>query len=218
MRCLLPILFLDGVDGAGKSTMINRLEQALTGRPIHVAPPLWTYLPAITEPAEFARWVVATPAFEVAASLLDADAQRLTALRRRAARGGAGWIALVDRGPRTVTASASAQVAAVTATSRPSPLPVDAARRHDIAVTRLAAVEDCISIELQVKDYGEIAHRLTAEERANQRYQRYLATFLDRFLADNGGSRPERLTLDATADIETNVASVLAALQNISLG
>jgi hypothetical protein len=212
----VPIVFLDGVDGAGKSTMINRLEQALTARPVHVAQPLWAYLPPITQPGEFARWVVATPATQVAASLLEANTHRLTALRRRAARAPAGWIALVDRGPKTVSASASAHVATDTTGPGSSPTVADASRRHDTAVTQLAAVEECISVELQVKDYSEITHRLTAEERSNQRYQRYLATFLERFLAGKEGSRVRRLPVDATASLETNIAVVVATLQTFA--
>ncbi|MEU6022653.1 hypothetical protein [Micromonospora sp. NPDC047134] len=61
------IVFLDGPDGSGKSTLIARLDSALVTheRTVTHAPPLWTYLDELSAPEDFGPWVQTTPGIQI---------------------------------------------------------------------------------------------------------------------------------------------------------
>ncbi|MEU7873353.1 hypothetical protein [Dactylosporangium sp. NPDC049140] len=87
----MVVVYIDGVDGTGKTTLINQLIRCHPADVTITAPPLWTYLPAVPVPAAFSTWVTTTPAATVAADLLAAQRTRVADLRsgsgHRGARG-----------------------------------------------------------------------------------------------------------------------------------
>ncbi|WP_431884239.1 hypothetical protein [Micromonospora gifhornensis] len=104
------IVFIDGPDGSGKSTLVARLGPALVthGRTVTHAPPLWSYLNEMSAPEEFAPWVRTTPGIEIAHALLEAKTRRIESLITTAGTRRAHDVTLVDRGPKTEICSARA--------------------------------------------------------------------------------------------------------------
>jgi thymidylate kinase len=106
------IAFVDGIDGTGKSTLINGLldEFAQEGAPAILAPPLWTFLDPISSPEQFGPWVQDTSGAEVGRHLLLAMTHRVDKLRADVAHKviDHGAVILVDRGPKTVVCSGRA--------------------------------------------------------------------------------------------------------------
>ncbi|MER7006273.1 hypothetical protein ABT297_24955 [Dactylosporangium sp. NPDC000555] len=205
------MVFVDGVDGAGKTTMIQRLAQSLPAPTVHVADPLWHYLPAVTAPTDFASWVMSTSAAEVAIAIIDACIHRLADIRRHLELRGPGTVVLVDRGPRTVAASARAHLA----TGGPAETAVDpesSIRRLRATIGQAAHADDCMAVELRVTSYDAILHRLGDSERTDPRYLRYLRAFLQYFEAETPWPGLRQIVLDATADLATNVGSVQTRL------
>nr|BFE61565.1 hypothetical protein GCM10020063_060910 [Dactylosporangium thailandense] len=206
----MPVVFVDGVDGAGKTTLIQHLARALPAQSVHIADPLWHYLPAVTDAADFGPWVTSTPAEEVAAALIDACIHRLDHIRRHLGSAESGNVVLVDRGPRTVAASARAHLAtgrSVNAAYDPHP----AIGRLKAAVTQAANATACISAELRVTSYDAILYRLGSSERTDVRYLHYLRTFLHHFETDPSWLGVQRIELDATANITVNVETIRKA-------
>lgn len=205
----MPVVFLDGVDGSGKTTMIRRLAQDLHVQPVHIADPLWRYLPAVTVPADFPDWVTTTPAADVAVDLLDACVRRLDQIRHHLATPGPASVILVDRGPRTVAASARAHLA-TGATTASAADPDAAMTRLRTTAMQVALADTCVTVELKVESYDAILHRLADSERADAQYLRYLRALLCYFQNEVPWPGVRRITLDATANIAANVASVRA--------
>ncbi|GAA4243176.1 hypothetical protein [Dactylosporangium darangshiense] len=205
----MPAVFVDGVDGAGKTTMIRELAQSLPT--VHIADPLWRYLPAVTVPTDFAAWVTSTSAAEVATALIDAYIHRLDDIRWRLESTGPDTVVLVDRGPRTIAASALAHV-----TTRDSPDTTPdlgpALKRLRNALREVVHSDDCITVELRVTRYQAILHRLSNNERADPRYLRYLSAFLQQFKAEPPWPGTRAIALDATADLAANASSLQANL------
>lgn len=102
------IIFVDGIDGSGKTALIRHLATALNSSGIEavVSSPLWRYLPTIAAPEQFASWAVSTAGMNVAEALIGAMIDRLDDLRDLSVA--QDPVYLVDRGPKTVYASARA--------------------------------------------------------------------------------------------------------------
>ncbi|MGI5185432.1 hypothetical protein ACQEVZ_55225 [Dactylosporangium sp. CA-152071] len=207
----MVVVFVEGVDGTGKTTLINHLVQQLPTHATITAPPLWTYLPAVPTPDAFRTWVTTTPAAAVAADLLTAQHARINALQRLSSP---HEVVLVDRGPRTVAASARAHLAT---NSQPGPPGAadELAVELGTAVRRLTATRPCLSIELATTTYDEIMDRLTDHERRDAAYLRYLHTFLREFRADTFPTGAAQLVLAADAELGETVAAAAAAIQDV---
>jgi predicted ATPase len=173
----MVVIYLDGVDGAGKTTLTNRLAENIPQAVI--APPLWRYLASVTAPEDFAAWVTTTAPEGVAIELLAAQRGRIADVNT-AVRDAEASAMLVDRGPKTVAASARAHLHGSVARDGGRAL-----ERSFVylqwAVRRLAQTHPCISIELATNNYGEIVGRLTDTERRNVSYRQYLERFLTEF-------------------------------------
>jgi len=208
----MPVVFVDGVDGAGKTTLIQHLARTLPTQPVHIADPLWNYLPAVTNAADFGPWVTSTPAEEVAAALIDACIHRLDHIRRHPGSAEPGNVVLVDRGPRTVAASARAHIATGhSANAAYDPRP--AVKQLTAALMQTAEATACMTAELRVTNYDAILYRLSHRERTDVRYLHYLRTFLHHFETDPPWLGVQRIELDATANITVNVRIIRKALR-----
>jgi thymidylate kinase len=208
----MPVVFVDGVDGAGKTTLIHHLARTQRTQPVHIADPLWHYLPAVTDAADFAPWVTSTPAEEVAAALIDACIHRLDHIRQHLGSAEPDNVVLVDRGPRTVAASARAHVAtghSANAAYDPQP----AVKRLKAAVMQTAKATACMTAELRVTSYDAILYRLSHSERTDARYLHYLRAFLHHFETEPPWLDVQRIELDATANVTVNVETIRKALR-----
>lgn len=145
------ILFVDGIDGTGKSTLVARLldDLARLRTPAVVAPPLWTFLEPISAPEDFGPWVRATPGGEVGRHMVKAMTQRVERLHADST-GGRQAIVLVDRGPRTVASSARAQARTGARSGRPERSVLVAAHRLlEQRVADLLVALPAVSVELR---------------------------------------------------------------------
>jgi hypothetical protein len=166
------IVFLDGVDGSGKTTLIRHLTTSLAagGRDVHVAWPLWPFLTTITAPDDFPAWVTGTPGTCVAHALLEAQTTRIQHLGERGTSAG---VLLVDRGPKTVDASARAHAGAAA-----DPRQMHARQGLQQATAALLHQHRCLSIELDARaGHDTVVGRLHAEPPMLPRYRVYLAAF-----------------------------------------
>jgi hypothetical protein len=213
------IIFLDGVDGAGKSTLINRLHDTLsnTGIECMLAPPLWTFLRPIDAPEEFAPWVHETAGHEIAQHLLTAMSRRIDKLATDIAHGiiGTNATVLVDRGPKTVTCSARAHAATGARANphRAAPLgrTLDAStRRVRIRVSALGHAAKLAAIELRYEQPQHMIDRLSQVEEITPSYQQYLHVLHHELGTAGSSSGSPTLHLPATSDLDTNVAAALA--------
>ncbi|GAA1563337.1 hypothetical protein GCM10009827_101160 [Dactylosporangium maewongense] len=208
----MVVVYVEGVDGTGKTTLINQLIRCHPADATVTAPPLWTYLPAAPVPAAFATWVTTTPAATVAADLLAAQRTRVSDLLALTDQ---HPIVLVDRGPRTVEASAQAHL-----TAKPpiTPTPAIAQLTAELRATtrHLAEVHPCLSIELTTASYDEIFHRLTDTERASTAYLQYLRRFLREFRDSTAANDPTQLSLPATASLARNTTAAWHAIQALT--
>ncbi|MET7422064.1 hypothetical protein [Dactylosporangium sp. NPDC005555] len=208
----MVVIYVDGVDGTGKSTLIGQLVRHYPAHLAITAPPLWRYLPSVPTPQAFPTWVTTTPANDIAAELLSAQRNRINDLH---ALGDHCQIVLVDRGPRTVEASARAHLA-----TKPPPelseATADLIAELHTAARRLSAVHPCLSIELATTSYDEIIHRLTITERHDAAYLRYLRAFLHEFQSSASTSDPAPLVLRADAHLHQNVTVALRAVQALA--
>lgn len=202
------IVFVEGPDGSGKSTLISHLAPLLagSGRTVHVADPLWTYMPMIRAPSDFDPWVQSTAGEDVAVALLDAMARRVAALG--VSQLGSDDIVLVDRGPKTVLCSARAHLqTGLRAPGRMTPL---VKARQDLLtqhVAELAKVAQLRSIEFSVPhDPAATIRRLTVAERSSPAYLRYLRA-LSHEMASTRFRVPSelRLWLPMNESVRTNV-------------
>ncbi|WP_426503029.1 hypothetical protein ACPPVO_36130 [Dactylosporangium sp. McL0621] len=204
--------FVDGVDGAGKTTMIQEVAQSLPAGTAHIADPLWHYLAAVKTSTDFAAWVVSTAAIEIATALIDACAYRLADIRQHLTSIGPHGVVLVDRGPRTVVASARAHAATGTS-GKTDADPDEAISRLRSAVAQILLVADCVSVELRITSYDSILPRLSDNERTNAPYVRYLMAFLQYFNADTPWPGIEPIVVDASNGVAVSLRSVQAAFR-----
>jgi len=211
----VAVIFVDGVDGAGKTTLINQLAAHIWHPSVRIAPPLWSYLPMITDPSMFAGWVTSTDPLQVATALLTAQTERIDEIHAQVTGVRPAPMVLVDRGATTVIASARAHLLttaeAGNAHAEPSWLEQvgPAVARLRAAARRLSTATDCVALELSVTDYRHILSRLSSEDRDNRDYVRYLHTFLAEFQTIERPPDTRRLTLDATAPPEDSLRTAL---------
>ncbi|GAB3860665.1 hypothetical protein GCM10029963_63920 [Micromonospora andamanensis] len=212
------IVFIDGPDGSGKSTLIAHLAPALVahGRTVTHAPPLWTYLNELSAPEDFAPWVRTTPGIQIAHALLEAKARRIESLITTAGSRRAHGVVLVDRGPKTVICSALAHHK----TGMPSPddprLRPPSTGQHrarlEQHIRHPGAVEACMSIELRLPDQPGgldlILTRLSQREELPPSYVRYLKALVAEMATFSYTVLP-LLPLDATAGVAVNTEAGL---------
>jgi hypothetical protein len=212
------ILFVDGVDGSGKSTLIDGLidQLAAHGVPAVLAPPLWTFLTPLAGPDDFAEWVLRTPGVEVAKQLLAAMCRRVDRLRADLARGSihTGTLVIADRGPKTVMCSALAHASTGRASGEPAthtgPLLSDWVSAVEGRVTCLAASATVSAVELIHGTTEFMLNRLSPLEELTSAYGRYLRAFSDEMTTSPAWPGIPWLALPADAAVASNVASVEA--------
>ncbi|QOC90857.1 DEAD/DEAH box helicase family protein [Micromonospora craniellae] len=212
------IVFIDGPDGSGKSTLIANLGRALVahGRTVTHAPPLWTYLNELSAPEDFGPWVRTTPGVQIAHALLEAKTRRIESLITTAGTRGARDVVLVDRGPKTVICSALAhQKTGIPSPDDPrlrSPSTGQHRARLEQHVRHLVAVEACMSIELRPPEQPAgldlILTRLSQREELPPSYVRYLKALVAGMATSSYTVLP-LLPLDATAGIAVNTEAGL---------
>ncbi|MFD6754955.1 DEAD/DEAH box helicase family protein [Micromonospora gifhornensis] len=205
------IVFIDGPDGSGKSTLIASLGPALLahGCPVTHAPPLWTYLNNLSAPEDFAPWVRTTPGIQIAQALLEAKTRRIKSLITTAGTRHAHGVMLVDRGPKTVICSALAHhktgIPAPDSPQLPDPTTDQHRTRLEQHLRHLSTVEACMSIELRPpkrpNGLDVILTRLSKREELSSPYVRYLNVLCTELAAYS--SSELLLPLDATASIAT---------------
>ncbi|WP_157745752.1 hypothetical protein [Micromonospora purpureochromogenes] len=203
------IIFVDGIDGSGKTTLIRHLAAALnrSGTEAAAFSPLWRYLPTIAAPEQFASWVVSTTGMEVAEPLIGAMIERLDDLRGLSV--GQNRVHLVDRGPKTVYASARAHASERRAALEPL------RKRLAVSVRALNHVQPCMAVELgEGEEALKVAlPRLTSSQTVTPRYLRYLRSFATEM--HTGGDWPGLPTqrLHVSGPIELNCAAVIESLR-----
>ncbi|MDG4778980.1 hypothetical protein O7614_04885 [Micromonospora sp. WMMD961] len=203
------IIFVDGIDGSGKTTLIRHLATALNSSGIEavVSSPLWRYLPMIAAPEQFASWVVSTPGMDVAEALIGAMIDRLDDLRDLSVA--QDRVHLVDRGPKTVYASARAHAHERHTAFEPL--------RENLAasVRALTDVQPCVAIELgEGEEALQMAlPRLTSSQTVTPGYLRYLQAFAIEMhtFGDWPGLPTQRL--DVSVSAEFNCATVIESLR-----
>ncbi|MEU7609405.1 hypothetical protein [Micromonospora sp. NPDC049204] len=203
------ILFVDGIDGSGKTTLVRHLHEALNSADIdtHVAEPLWQHLTPITAPEQFGPWVTSSSGTEVAIALVRAMIGRIDGLRRGSEKQTS--VHLVDRGPKTVYASALAQAGGHHAKLG------DLRELLANAVRALQETQPCTAVELGAEDaLGAALPRLEKVQPVTPRYLRYLRTFAEemRVGPDWPGLPTQRVS--SFASVEDSCRAVLAALHH----
>lgn len=210
------ILFVDGVDGSGKSTLIDGLLDRLAaqGTPAVQAPPLWTFLTALARPDDFAGWVLRTPGIEVARQLLSAMTRRVDTLRANLAHGGGatGAVVVADRGPKTVVCSALAHASTGRTTAESAaptgPTVADSVSALEGRVMCLAASATVAAVELLHGDLHVVLNRLAPIEAVSPAYERYLRAFSDEMTTAAAWPGVPWMAVPAVAEVASNVASV----------
>lgn len=205
------IVFVEGLDGSGKSTLITHLAPLLarSGRAVRVATPLWTFLPTIRAPSDFGPWVQDTSGEEVAVALLDAMTRRVAALG--VSRLNCNEIVLVDRGPKTVLCSARAHLqTGLHAPGRMTPSVQVRQDRLEEQVTGLATMTHLRSIEFSVpRDLATLLRRLTVAERASAAYLRYVRALSHEMASTDfrvPSERRWRLSIDESVETSTQTS------------
>jgi thymidylate kinase len=203
------IIFVDGIDGSGKTTLIKHLATALNSSGIEavVSSPLWRYLPTIAAPEQFASWVVSTASMDVAEALIGAMIDRLDDLRDLSVA--QDRVRLVDRGPKTVYASARAHAHERHTAFEPL--------RENLAasVRALTDVQPCVAIEL---GDGEEAlqtalPRLTSSQTVTPGYLGYLQAFATEMHTSGGWPGLSTKRLDVSMSVESNCVAVIESLR-----
>ncbi|MEU8331647.1 hypothetical protein [Micromonospora sp. NPDC048839] len=202
------IIFVDGIDGSGKTTLIGHLVAALNrgGAEARVSGLLWRYLPTIAAPEQFDSWIVSTTGLDVAEALITAMIDRLDDLRALSVA--QDRVHLVDRGPKTVYASARAH--AYERRTSIEPL----RERLAASVRALTDVQPCVSIEL---GEGEEAlrtalPRLTSSQTVTPAYLGYLQAFATEMYASGDWPGLPTQRLDVSMSAESNCVAVIESL------
>ncbi|NJP30587.1 hypothetical protein [Micromonospora thermarum] len=203
------IIFVDGIDGSGKSTLIRHLAAALnrSGAEAAVSSPLWRYLPTIAAPEQFATWVLNTTGKDVAEALIRAMIDRLDDLRDMSR--GQDRVYLVDRGPKTVYASARAHARERHAALEPL------RKRLAVSVQALNAVQPCMAIELgEGENALKVAlQRLESSQTVTPGYLKYLRSFATEMHTTDDWPGLPMQRLDASSPIEVNCAAAIESLR-----
>lgn len=218
------ILFVDGVDGTGKSTLIEGLldRLAASGTPAVLAPPLWISLTPINQPEEFAPWVRRTRGIEVARQLLAGMCRRVDKLKADLIHGIARAETLVgaDRGPKTTVCSALAHAAIGDGETRPDggdePSLSECIDTLENRVARLTASTEVAAVELIHGTPDLVLRRLAPLEKLSPNYERYLRVFADQMATALPWPGIRSLNLPADADLESNISSTLAWVQRLA--
>jgi hypothetical protein len=216
---------IDGIDGSGKTTLIERLldRLAASGSPAVLAPPLWVSLAPIAEPEDFARWVRCTPGVEVARHLLEGMCRRVDKLRADVVHGIArpDTLVVADRGPKTTVCSALAHAATgggdasdpCMGGQRSLPECIDVLEGHVAgltASTRVAAVE-------LIHGTPDLAlRRLAPLEELSADYELYLRAFADRMATALPWPGIRSLNLPADSDPGSNLSSTLDWVERLA--
>jgi hypothetical protein len=209
------VVFVDGVDGTGKSTLIYQLSAELAAQSIHSksAAPLWSFLDPITAPGEFAAWVQHAGGLEVAHHLLAAMTRRVNTMADIArAYGDFRTVLFADRGPKTVTCSARTHADSGILPVEPRPIHsalLLAAYEEDLrrSVAALQQVTKTVVVELIAEQPDLVLDRLAALESITPSYRRYLLAFCRRMAASPAWPGVPRRLLPAAGDLSANTAS-----------
>ncbi|WP_431728498.1 hypothetical protein [Verrucosispora sp. TAA-831] len=205
------ILFVDGIDGSGKTTLIRRLRDAITrgGTSAYTAEPLWRYLDAITAPEQFGGWVTSSGGLDVAEALMTAMARRVDDLRGRDPQ--QPHVLLVDRGPKTVYASARAHAKQ----QRDKLAPVRALLAE--AVRALQDSQPCVAVELSTGAALDVAlPRIELAQAVTPRYLRYLHAFSEEMDAESDWPDLPAHRLSPSAPVDQNCRATVEALGRAS--
>ncbi|MCG5467048.1 hypothetical protein MED01_006098 [Micromonospora sp. MED01] len=201
------ILFVDGIDGSGKTALVRHLHETLGSADIdtYVAEPLWRHLTPITAPEQFGPWVTSSSGTEVAIALVRAMIGRINSLRR----GGEKHtrVHLVDRGPKTVYASALAH-----AGGHHTELG-DLRELLANAVRALQETQPCKAVELGAEDaLGVALPRLAKIQAVSPQYLRYLRTFAEEMRTGSDWPGLPTQRVNSFASVDDSCRAVLAAL------
>lgn len=203
------IIFVDGIDGSGKTTLIRHLATALTSSGIEavVSSPLWHYLPTIAAREQFASWVVSTPGMDVAEALIGAMIDRLNDLRDLSVA--QDRVHLVDRGPKTVYTSARAHAHERHTAFEPL--------REILAasVRALTDVQPCVAIELGEgeKALQTALPRLISSQTVTPGYLGYLQAFATEMRTSGDWPGLPTKRLDVSISAESNCVAVIESLR-----
>ena len=208
------ILFVDGIDGTGKSTLIDHLlvQMAREEAPVTLAPPLWKYLATLARAEEFAGWVRFTPGVEIAQHLLAGMCRRLDDIGSKLANGAisSDTLVLVDRGPKTVACSAWAHASTGQGPCGARDSLADDVRALEGRTTCLTASATVSAVELVHPAADLILDRVRQSEEVTPDYERYLRAFADRMTMAGPWPGLVRLALAADGDIASNVRGARA--------
>lgn len=210
------IVFVDGPDGSGKTTLVSGLHRELlrAGHNAVLAPALWKFIDEIDRPEAFAEWVIGRPGFEVAGALIHAMSARLLWLKESTDRRRIGDIVLVDRGVRTVICSARAHIQGGDGTELPAGLVSLNEQATCLAnqLPALAAAEPCLGVEIRMPSpsiaFDLITERLTKREELSPQYLRYLQCLCVELSMNTDSSIPS-VVVDGRCAAESLVRSTM---------
>ncbi|MEV6598853.1 hypothetical protein AB0M36_18615 [Actinoplanes sp. NPDC051346] len=208
------IIFVDGVDGSGKTTLIRHLAKTLTciGEDVHITPALWRYLSTITTPDQFEPWVTTADGADVAIKMLEAMTRRVRHLQHEATQDHSFY--LVDRGPKTVHASAVAHLSGPQVTAgRLGP----AVGRMTDAIADLAGTTRCQAVEIraELEDADILWRRLEALQSISRPYQTYLNAFLRQMISSPAWPGIPSTSLAVNDTLQGNLERVSAVVASM---
>lgn len=176
------VIFIDGVDGAGKSTLATALMASLEpDLDARLAPVLGEFLPCGNNSDTFREWVSCTPVDLVVDTLLNGFDKRM---RWVGAENHSGvWI--VDRGPLTVSAGCAARLALFRG--------FEVSRALEEVVERTGRLRkwknydnQSAEIVLHDTDFNELAIRNRGCSREYEKYLRFMHHCFSKMKLNNG--------------------------------